>query len=291
MGITLAQYRITIGTFCGKGVKDKLISFPRDTGRSFWGIPIEHCLSDWGLWTRQKWSRHIHNQKHNIYYKSSRSLVQGIVGLSLVLHMSILLYCSGDIHPNPGPVFLNDINISHSNIRSLRSYKDKLDHIRCNLADQFNIITLSETWLYNSIQSKYLHLLGFQPPFRRDRPDNSGYGGVLAWVSQQLAAKRRTDLEIAELEGLWLEIRAHNNKFLLGVFYRPPNSGASFWDFLQESVDNVKSGPIKNIVITGDFNADPGTQAGLVLQNFVNANHLRLHITEPKRYGGTQTPY
>ena len=285
MGITLTQYRISIGTFCGKGASDDLLSFPRDTGRSFWGISTHYCLSDWGLWTRRQWSQHLYNQQRNVFYKSSRSLVQGMVGLSLFIHIGIVLLCSGDIHPNPGPVVLNDINISHSNIRSLRNYSERLDDIRCSLTNQFNIITLSETWLNNSIDTKCLHLNDFQPPYRRDRPDNSGYGGLLVWVSQQLAAKRRTNLEIAEIEGLWLEIRAHNNKFLLGTFYRPPNSGATFWDYLQESIDNAKLDPIKNIIITGDFNADPATPAGRLLQDFVEVNHLRLHITEPTRYG------
>ena len=47
-----------------------------------------------------------------------------------------------------------------------------------------------------------------------------GYGGVLAWVSDSIACKRRIDLEAAEIEAMWLEIRSKNNKFYLCVTYR-----------------------------------------------------------------------
>ena len=50
-----------------------------------------------------------------------------------------------------------------------------------------------------------------------------------------------TDLEVKELEGLWLEIRAHNVKFLLGTFCRPPYAVASFGECLQENVNVVKT--------------------------------------------------
>ena len=38
-------------------------------------------------------------------------------------------------------------------------------------------------------------------------------------MTQEMSAKCHTDLEVKELEGLWLEIRVHNVKFLVGTFY------------------------------------------------------------------------
>ena len=60
-------------------------------------------------------------------------------------------------------------------------------------------------------------------------------------ASQAIAIFRRIDLELPDIELLWTEIRVHNNKFLLGVVYRPPNSLVSFWDKLQESFDLATS--------------------------------------------------
>ena len=58
-------------------------------------------------------------------------------------------------------------------------------------------------------------LNGFQAPFRKDWSNNEGY--VLTWVSIKLKTERKPDLELDELEAMSLEIRSHNNKFLLCV--------------------------------------------------------------------------
>ena len=49
-------------------------------------------------------------------------------------------------------------------------------------------------------------LNGFQVPCRKDQSNNDGYGGVLAWVSIKLAAKRTPNFELDDLEAMWLEI-------------------------------------------------------------------------------------
>ena len=92
------------------------------------------------------------------------------------------------------------------------------------------------------------------------------------------------EFELPEIEGLWLEIRAHNVKFLLGTYYRPPNANSMFWTHLQEVVDVVKTDKIKNVILTDDFNADPQTPEGVTLNKFANINHLRIHSHDPTRY-------
>ena len=63
--------------------------------------------------------------------------------------------------------------------------------IACGLSDKYDIITESETWLNSKCCSTPLQLQGYQTPFRKDRSDDQGYGGVLAWISDTIAAKRR----------------------------------------------------------------------------------------------------
>jgi hypothetical protein len=192
-----------------------------------------------------------------------------------------------DVHSNPGPSTWSDISLCHANIRSIRRCEEKLDHIKCQLSDNYDIITLSETWLNNEIDNASLNLIGFQVPLRKDRFTNEGYGGVLAWVSIRLAVKRRLDFELNDLEAMWLEIRSHNNKFLLCIIYRPPNSTTLFWDRLQESFDLAMDSNIPYIMIIGDLNADPTTLEGRKLALFAESNFLTQHITEPTRI--TQT--
>ena len=220
-------------------------------------------------WTKQNWCFYARKNWKNKYSSQmsakAKNLIHTIIASTLVIHMLVML--SMDVHTNPGPNW-SDLTICHSNIRSLRNYNDKLDHIKCNLAENYDIITISETWLHDNISSSTLHLSGFQPPYRKDRTGNVGFGGVLTWVLIRIAAKRRTDLELDDLEAMWLEIRCHNNKFLLCVLYRAPNSNLTFWDKLQESVDLALDSNIKRILIAGDINADPHTPSGHKLKLF-----------------------
>ena len=117
---------------------------------------------------------------------------------------------------------------------------------------------------------------------RRDRPNNVG-AGVALYVSKSLHVSRRNDLEIPDIELMWSEIRLHNNKFLFGVVYRPPNSSVSFWGKLQESLDLANRTGIKNIILTGDLNSDFSTPSGLKLDQFSRTNFLTLHVQEPTR--------
>ena len=233
----------------------------------------------WGFMHRKCWSFIIKEQTHCKKKFKPREFLSLCFGLSILIQSLLLL--AGDIHSNPGPQG-SDISICHVNIRSIRNQL-KIDHINCALTDHYNIITLSETWLNQSIDVSKLCLNNFQQPFRRDRDNNSGYGGVLAWVANHIAAKRRRDLEIHDLEAMWLEVRAKNNKFLLCVVYRPPNTTYNFWDNLQESIDMAKDTNLCNIVITGDLNADPSTLNGRLLSQFADRNHLVLHIDKPTR--------
>ena len=128
-----------------------------------------------------------------------------------------------------------------------------------------------------------LDLAGFQQVHRKDRSDDSVYGGVLAWVSSSLVAKRRLDLEIDQLELMWLEIRCNNNKFLVGVVYRQPNANDEFWQLYQESVESAQESDAANIIMIGDFNADPTSLAGGMLNLFCNTNNFEQLIGEPTR--------
>ena len=59
---------------------------------------------------------------------------------------------------------------------------------------------------------------------RRDR--NTNGGGIMALISRDLTAKRRNDLESAEVEAIWLEVCPYKSKrfMFLEVFtdHRPP---------------------------------------------------------------------
>lgn len=186
------------------------------------------------------------------------------------------------MHKNPGPDYY-DISVCHANIRSLKG-KDILLNIQCDFAGKYDIITLSETWLSGDDSSGDFQLTGYQSVYQRDRSQGlGGYGGVLAWVANNISCKRRGDLEIADIESMWFDIRTNNNKFLLCVLYKAPNSDDTFWELLQDNLDHVKQTHNIKTMLLGDFNADPTSRQGTLLADLVQVNNLTFHIDKPTR--------
>ena len=232
MGISLDQYRICIGSF-HSGCKCSVIT---------------------------KFS--------TVYAMLLLLLSTATYLLLLIFIMDSLLLTFGDIESNPGPqhddTSFSDISICHINIRSLKYRLDetlvKMELIRYEFACNFDIITVSETWLTNNDDINEFLIEGFQRPFTLNR--NGRGGGILCWVANNIAAKRRSEFEINGFEALWLEIRSFNKKFLLCTAYRPPNDNLDFWTNLQASFDNIHEQTIPHIMLIGDLNSDPNTVSG-----------------------------
>ena len=178
-----------------------------------------------------------------------------------------LILLSGDIHQNPGPasgssqtegsfssldsreLLSNHLSILHLNIQSLLP---KIDLIRAE-TDSFDIAIFSESWLKPCTTDDEISLVNFLPPFRTDRLDRPG-GGVIIYARDNIACKRRKDIEINGLEAVWLEVKIKSKKILVGGIYRPPNSNSAYFDLIIESIDRAHNTNIYDIIITGDFN-------------------------------------
>ncbi len=150
------------------------------------------------------------------------------------LIITFLLMCCGDIHPNPGPIQLNELKIIHLNVRSIR---DKLDILQAEL-EQYDIICLTETWLHAKIKTSDIIIPGFHPPFRKDRTTRGG--GVAVYVKNNLCAHHMDNLEIAELEAIWIKVTGKSRQYLIGTFYRANKSDA-YWQLIDDSIGNANS--------------------------------------------------
>ena len=93
----------------------------------------------------------------------------------------------------------------------------KLDYVYAEL-NRFDIITISETWLNSDIRQDDIMLPGYSEPIRRDRPDDSAYGGVAIYAKNNLICKARPDLSVQDLESVWIEARLNNDILLVGCF-------------------------------------------------------------------------
>ena len=103
----------------------------------------------------------------------------------------------------------------------MQSIFQKLDVLHAELND-FVILCFSITWLNASIDTEDLLLQSFNRPERKDRAGDT-HGGVMLYVKEGLHYKRRDDLEIQNIESIWIAVANPHKHILVGLFYRPPN--------------------------------------------------------------------
>lgn len=214
------------------------------------------------------------------FSKSSCSIC--ISGTSIVVCLLLtimLIILSGDIELNPGPISkLKDLNICHANIRGLND--TKMLAIKTNLCSKYDIITLSETFL--SIGSLVdLTLPGYHNVIRRDRPTFGG--GLAIFIRDNIAFKRKANLDSRLIENMWLEINTVDGKLLLCNVYRPP-SDLSFWEHFASNIESVKSiNTTKHLIMLGDLNADFTSTNGTHLLEICDKYNMKYHVKSPTR--------
>ena len=234
--------------------------------------------------------------------------VKGLDYLSnfeLLIILSLLLLCN-DIEKNPGPssespseisftssdtsTLPSDINtknkfsVVHYNVQSL---VNKIGILETELSN-FDVICITESWLHDAISDGEIKMEEYTV-FRRDRVGDS-HGGVCVYVKNNLHVRRRNDIEIQNLECVWIEITTHNKKVLIGTFYRPPNSPNDTMAHIENSVGLAVDTNIQDILILGDFNLDilkqlPSRKINNVCQYF----GLDQLISEPTHFTETSS--
>ena len=101
--------------------------------------------------------------------------------------------------------FLTFLITSQLSIIMSKSIANKLDTLIAEFSF-FDVVSFSETWLHDEISSNELPFPSFHPPERKDRADNR-YGGVILYVKNNLSYIRRQDLELNNLECIWVQIK------------------------------------------------------------------------------------
>ena len=151
---------------------------------------------------------------------------------------------------------MDDVSISkyfsivHYNIQSVTN---KIDLIGAEL-NNFSVICLTETWLNDHTANDSISLDGYKL-YPRDRGGDN-HGGICVYTKDNVFSRRRNDLELPNIECIWIEITVHHRKFLLGTFYRPPNSPAQTLSSIEDSIGLAFDSNINDVFITGDFNLD-----------------------------------
>ncbi len=204
---------------------------------------------------------------------------------------------SGDIHPNPGPsisldssldtsasssyahIINSGLSIMHLNIQSIRN---KLDILEIE-AQPYDVLVFTESWLTHDISNDDLLIPNFNIPFRCDRVDRVG-GGVIIYIRDTLVAKERTDLNVNNLEAIWVELHCNQRIILIGGIYRPPNANNTYWNLFEESIDRAFSQPCDNILVAGDFNINIQHSVSNKISRLIASYNAEQLINEPTHF-------
>ena len=157
--------------------------------------------------------------------------------LILITWLSCFLLRCGDIQPNPEPLSSSSSvsSISSTSIDSVPPLDSHLSICHLNIQNilpkvdilqfemqVFDIFGYTETWLNDAISNNDLRIAHFKDPYRCD-PDTRS-GGVAIYVRDTLETIRRRDLEVKDLECVWIQVKVYSHNILVCGIYRPPNS-------------------------------------------------------------------
>ena len=180
-------------------------------------------------------------------------------------------------------------SIAHLNTQSITSTFAQFEAM-LNI-HQFDIITLSETWLKdNANLLSSVEIPGYNNNFRnRDRVKG---GGVGYYVKNNINVKERKDLTNLDetIEHQWIEISGQKKSpnIVVGNFYQPSSKLQDKIQFLEKfetlisQVTLLYEGPI---IITGDFNIDLAKVSPEAerYKDILDSFNLVQHGTQPTR--------
>lgn len=156
------------------------------------------------------------------------------------------------------------------------------------LQNEFNVLTLSETWLNSSITNLELEIPGYNF-YRIDRNTKTG-GGVGVYILQTYKVKVLDNLSNISDNGLhqlWMNLQVRNLKsIIICTIYRPPDSPLTCFD--TDLTPSLITASLQNkpiyILGNGNYNTlDPDCREAITLANFCECFNLSQLVSKPTR--------
>ena len=180
----------------------------------------------------------------------------------------------------------------HVNVRGWRS-KEAVLNARVKLAQRKpEVLCVNESFLDKSTKDSALTLEGYDLVARRDRTDNSAWGGVLVW-SRREVCNSVVLLETSETaERVWLTLHTNSGPYLLCAWYRPPGRGQlETVSTFREEYSRLAQAAL-GVLVVGDLNvhnqrwlrySTSNSAEGVLLQQHCHELGLRQLVREPTR--------
>lgn len=178
---------------------------------------------------------------------------------------------------------MSALNVCHINTRSLVSNFADFKQIVFN---NYDLITVSETWLTANISNEIVSLPGYNI-FRCDRATRGG--GIAIYVKGTFKANI-VPVDVNNSEQLWLSFNFQNKKYVIGTLYRSPTLPVR--EFLNEFENSLSivAPKFDYIICAGDLNIDvldPSSNAYSLLSNISDTFELKQIVEQPTRYSPT----
>ena len=150
---------------------------------------------------------------------------------------------------------MNDnFSIIHLNARSMKNKRDEILEFLVRTDVQWDIISVSETWLKDEIV-KYYDIEKYNL-FASCRKIGEG-GGTAVYVHSNHDVVERKDLESMEFETTFVEVKfatKSGKKNIVGEIYRPPKSNnVTFLSYVEKTLDKIEN-ERKLCLLAGDYN-------------------------------------
>ena len=213
---------------------------------------------------------------------------------------------SGDIHPHPGPNSTSNssststntnisfpcntksnIRIAHLNIRSLKSREHFTLLKDSVVSNNFDIFTISETWLDSSVNNESIHIPGYTL-YRQKRGPHKPGGGLCVYIKKNYKVSSLENVSSVSdnnFQQLWLKVQSRCYKsFVICTVYRPPSTPLNFIDDLANSlIESLLSG--LDVIILGDLNCNllQDNAESRALNDFCSTFNLTQLINKPTR--------
>ena len=165
-------------------------------------------------------------------------------------------------------------------LQNVRSLLPKIDQIRWFLKQHpIDFLCVNETWLTDTVDNAEIFVEGYNI-VRKDRnisslKKKSVGGGVLIYVKDALSYKVRDDININDIECVWIEVKSPGiQPFLVSTFYRPPSVAKSYDDEIKICIEKAAMDN-KQMYISGDFNIDYNTNKSNLINYIENLHNIK----------------
>ncbi|KAK6166964.1 hypothetical protein SNE40_022160 [Patella caerulea] len=190
-------------------------------------------------------------------------------------------YNMTDSFSNPFITKRLGFKLCHLNINRFYSKFDEVKDFILDESNKIDILGLTETFLHSKINVAYINISNFEI-IRKDRCNKIG-GGLIMYVKSNIIFKRRPDLEIGDIETIWIEITPKYRKsFLLCLVYRPLASNLNWYNIFESPLNIINSSNIP-LYIMGDINIDFNVNVPKQWSEILTINNLHQLVDSPTR--------